>query len=95
MGRKKKSEGGEDTLEQLEQEVRKLKSENRHLHKELKRSNKKYKPHHDKEELLEEEHREKNPLCEQCGKGNIKSTDLGVRKLVSCTVCTFRKTLKK
>jgi|LakMenE18May11ns_1017448.scaffolds.fasta_scaffold9959583_20 hypothetical protein len=94
MGRQKKGEG-EDEVEKLEQELRKLKSENRHLHKELKRNNKKYKPQHNKEELIEEEHLEKTPLCQECGKGNIKTTDLGVRKLISCTVCTFRKSLKK
>lgn len=93
MSKRKKEDG--ENLEKLEQEMRKLKSENRHLHKQLKRSNKKYKPEHNKDDLLEEEHLEKNPLCEQCGKGNIKSTDLGIRKLISCTVCTFRKTMKK
>lgn len=84
-----------DEVEQLELEVRKLKSENRHLQKELKKNNKKYKPQHDKEDLIEEEHKEKNPPCSECGKGNIKTTDLGIRKLISCTVCTFRKTLRK
>lgn len=84
-----------DEVEQMALEIRKLKSENRHLQKELKKNNKKYKPQHDKEILIEEEHSDKNPPCSECGKGNIKVTDLGVRKLISCSVCTFRKTLKK
>jgi hypothetical protein len=95
MSKKKKEMDEMDEVEKLELQLRKLKSENRHLQKELKKSNKKYKPQHDKEDLLEEEHEEKNPPCTECGKGNIKVTDLGVRKLLSCTVCTFRKALKK
>lgn len=93
MGRRKKDEGDEE-VEKLEQEVRKLKSENRHLHKELKKSNKKYKPQHRKEDLLEEDHAPKAITCNECGKGEIVSTELGPRKLVRCTVCEYRKTLK-
>lgn len=90
MSRKKKEL---DEIEKLELEVRKLKSENRHLQKELKKNNKKYKPEHSKEELDEEEHLVKT-MCEECGKGKIVTTDLGPRKLVHCTVCTYRKALK-
>jgi hypothetical protein len=91
---KRKNEENEE-VEKLEQEVRKLKSENRHLHKQLKKSNKKYKPQHNSSDLVEEEYESKIEACKECGKGNIKTTDLGVRKLMTCTVCTFRKTLKK
>lgn len=83
-----------DEVEQLELEVRKLKSENRHLQKELKKNNKKYKPQHDKEQLIEEDHDQKTPSCTECGKGKIVTTDLGPRKLIHCNVCTFRKTVK-
>jgi FtsZ-binding cell division protein ZapB len=90
MSRKKNSI---DEVEQLQIEVRKLKSENRHLQKELKKNNKKYKPQHDKIDLIEEEHNDKH-ICNECGKGRIITTELGPRKLVTCTVCEYRKTLK-
>jgi len=92
MSRKKRN--GDDEVEKLEHEVRKLKSENRHLHKELKRSNKKYKQEHRKEDLLEQDHAPKAHICTECGKGEIVTTDLGPRKLVRCTICEYRKTLK-
>jgi hypothetical protein len=81
-------------MEQLEQEIKLLKSENRQLKKELKRSNKRYKPEHDQEDLLVEEHSPKKEHCTECGKGEIIITDLGVRKLIHCTVCKYRKAIK-
>ena len=92
MARRKK--GDDEDVEKLEQEVRKLKSENRHLHKELKKNNKKYKPEHNQEKLLEEDHAPKKIVCQECGKGQLVTTDLGPRKLVRCTICEYRKTLK-
>jgi hypothetical protein len=92
MARRKK--GSDEEVEHLEQEIKRLKSENRHLHKELKRSNKKYNPEHTQEELMIEEHKEKEPVCENCGKGKLAIVELGPRKLISCTVCEYRKTLK-
>ncbi len=71
-----------------------LKSENRQLLKELKKSNKQYKPEHVQSELIEEEHSPKKEKCDQCGKGEIVTTDLGVRKLIHCTICKYRKALK-
>lgn len=90
---KRKNEQNDD-IERLEQEIKRLKSENRHLHKELKRSNKKYKPEHDQEELIKEDHKHKPDICEQCGKGKLAIVELGPRKLISCDVCDYRKTLK-
>lgn len=92
MARRKKE--AEDDVEKLEIELRKLKSENRHLQKQLKKSNKKYKPEHDREKLIEEDHSPKKTICQECGKGEIVTTELGPRKLVRCTVCEYRKTLK-
>jgi len=91
MGRKK---GTDDEVEKLEQEIKRLKSENRHLHKELKRSNKKYQPEHEQEDLIKEDHKEKLNICDNCGKGKLAIVELGPRKLISCTVCEYRKTLK-
>jgi formamidopyrimidine-DNA glycosylase len=92
MARRKKD--NEDEIEILEQEIRALKSENRHLKKELKKSNKNYKPDHDQSDLIEEDYSSKKQKCEECGKGEIIITDLGVRKLIHCTVCKNRKTIK-
>jgi hypothetical protein len=92
MGRRKKE--NTDEIEQLEQEIKMLKCENRHLKKELKRSNKRYKPDHTQEDLIEEDHETKHGICEQCGKGKLAVVELGPRKLISCSVCDYRKTLK-
>jgi len=91
MGRKK---GTDDEVEKLEQEIKRLKSENRHLHKELKRSNKKYQPEHEQEDLIKKDHKEKLNICDNCGKGKLAIVELGPRKLVRCNVCEYRKTLK-
>lgn len=85
-------------IERLEQMIRELKSENRHLHKELKKSNKKYKPEY---VLMDEDSLSSSPLtpvkpkCTHCSRGEITQTDLGVRILEHCTVCDKRRTLKK
>ena len=92
MGRNKKDNS--DEIERLEQEIKTLRSENRHLKKELKQSNKRYKPEHDQDELILEEHSPKKEMCNECGKGEIITTDLGVRKLIHCTVCKYRRALK-
>lgn len=92
MSRRKK--GTDDEVEHLEQEIKRLKSENRHLHKELKRSNKKYKPEHEQEDLIKQDQEEKQGICESCGKGKLTVVELGPRQLVSCNVCEYRKTLK-
>ncbi len=88
-----------DENERLEQEMKKLKSENRHLHKELKKSSKKYKPQFSKEALMEEDNllNPNNNLCNICMKGTIRELDLGPRKLLSCSngCKDARKVLKK
>lgn len=32
--------------------------------------------------------------CVSCGKGLIKVSDLGIRKIISCTLCDYRKIIK-
>lgn len=32
--------------------------------------------------------------CQSCGKGLIKVSDLGIRKIISCTLCDYRKIIK-
>jgi hypothetical protein len=32
--------------------------------------------------------------CESCGKGVLKTSDLGIRKIISCTNCDYKKIVK-
>jgi len=95
MGRSKKQTT--DT-ENLQKQVKELKSINRHLERELKKSKQskaKSKEHQDA--LIEEEYKEKNKLetCPQCEKGNISETALGVRTIISCSNgCGYRQVIK-
>jgi hypothetical protein len=29
--------------------------------------------------------------CPDCGKGVLKTSDLGIRRITTCTLCTYRK----
>jgi predicted nucleic acid-binding Zn ribbon protein len=90
MGKRKQQREKLDELEQLQKEVKELRSINRSLEKEIKKSNKQYKPEFDSEVLLKEEVEDKRSKCPQCGKGHLISTELGPRKLVRCELCDYR-----
>lgn len=32
--------------------------------------------------------------CSECGKGTLKISDLGIRRITTCTLCTYRKVSK-
>ena len=32
--------------------------------------------------------------CQECGKGILQVSDLGIRKIIRCPVCTYRKVMK-
>jgi phosphoglycerate-specific signal transduction histidine kinase len=84
--------------EYLRGELRKLKAENRHLRKELGRTTKKVKVFEETVDLQEEPEmtlEAATDLCKSCGKGQIQTVDLGVRVMVTCTQCTYRKAYKK
>lgn len=86
-------------VEFLRGENRRLKSENRNLKKQLSRQDKKvkaYEEHVDlsvEPEIVEEELLPK-PGCPECG-SEVATVSLGVKFLVSCTNCKWRKTAKK
>lgn len=93
----------DDELEYLRGLTRKLKSENRHLKKELSRKSKR--PIVDEEleqevqeQLLEEEQTEEQllhkKLCVKCKSDNIDITDLGIRVLIVCDSCGHREVKK-
>lgn len=86
-------------VEWLRGENRRLKSENRNLKKQLSRRDKKvkaYEEHIDlsaEPEIVEEELLPK-PGCPECGEPT-QSVSLGVKFLITCTNCKYRKTVKK
>lgn len=70
----------------LKKQLIKLQQENKRLLRELGYGqNKTEKPRRTKE--IEDE-------CQSCGKGLIKVSDLGIRKIISCTLCDYRKIIK-
>lgn len=86
-------------LEYLRAQNKALRSENRHLKKELGRADKKvknYEVHMDSEIEIEAPiaMKEQSPGCEKCG-GALAQVDLGVKVLKTCYDCGNRKTLKK
>lgn len=95
MGRSKKQT---PEIEQLHQEIKNLKSINRHLERELKKSHQpkgKSKAHQDK--LIQEEFDEKDKenICQRCQKGRVTKTSLGPRIITSCSNnCGFREIVK-
>lgn len=81
-------------LEILQQENKELRSVNKSLMRKLKDESKKYKPQQSSHSLIKEEYENKDS-CLNCGKGRITTTDIGVRKIIGCTLnCGFRKIIK-
>jgi hypothetical protein len=91
MGRSKKQL---NDVEILEKENKELKSINKSLKRQMKQENKKYRPEFSKKQLEEEDYKERENICPECGKGRIIETELGPKILVHCTLCKYRKGLK-
>lgn len=97
---KKQQERSE--LEHLRAENRNLKSEIRHLKKELARKQKREHQYSDLEQRAqeielagqEEQVVVNNVKCPECS-GNLSETSIGVRILITCDKCTYRKTKKQ
>lgn len=85
-----------DTIETLREENKELRTLVKSLQRELKALNKdaNIKPEFNRDDLIKEEMESKVKKCSNCGKGKIITTDLGIRKLVHCSICTYRETLK-
>lgn len=81
--------------------VRSLKSQVRHLKRHNKELGAQAQRYEDHEEDMREEGEQ--PAVElapaatecSCGKGDLIHTDLGVKTLITCSACTFRKVKKK
>lgn len=90
--RTKKYERELDKLEQLEKQVRELKSLNRSLMKQLKKLSK-------GTQFEEDEFEFKDPIkkqvCEHCGKGTIEIVNIVGREFFKCTTCDHKGRVKK
>lgn len=85
-------------IDSLQEEIKHLKSINRHLERELKKQGKPPVSNGSKKRqdaLIEEELEDRTEKCIQCGKGSITETILGPRIIKSCTVgCGYREVMK-
>jgi len=97
MGKKNRDRSDVDRLRDV---IRTLKSENRNLKKQLGKTNKKvkaYEEHIDlsvESEIVEDQSMPDSPGCPECGEP-VQSVSLGVKILITCTSCKYRKTVKK
>lgn len=71
----------------------------RHLKKELKRAHQTIRGLEKELGYNQNKSKVKQPKevdneCLQCGKGLIKVSDLGIRKIISCTTCDYKKIIK-
>jgi len=95
MSRSKKHSS--DSLEGLKRENRELKQVVKSLQRQIKKLEKEFKPDHNQDDLIALDIQEKKPLankCTQCERGVVKTTDLGIRTIKTCTICTYREIIK-
>jgi zona occludens toxin (predicted ATPase) len=95
---KKKSK---DEVEELEQQIRELKSINRALLRRLKKVDRNYKEIFDEKDI-ENEHRKKakeeeraKRACTHCERGELTEIDILGRIFTRCTVCDWKSGAKK
>lgn len=83
----------DDYVEQLEKEVRELKSIVRSLQKKLKRVDKGFKIEH---ESKEDTRTIPNKIyCPECSKDELKTIDIAGRKFERCETCGYRNRARK
>jgi len=84
--------------ERLEEQVRRLKSENRHLHKRLKRITKGYRHYLDSEPIDEikdpKVKKEPEKVCFECERGVLELKLILNRRFRECNVCNNRTKVK-
>lgn len=66
----------------LKKELKRKEQEIKHLQRELN-----YKPSRDNDKSSK---RQKEQLCESCGKGEIRIMDIGIRRYAICQLCKKR-----
>ncbi len=79
--------------EDLQGIIKSLKREIKYLNQEIARLHKLLGYSQNKTEKTKR-FKEIEDLCASCGKGLIKVTDIGIRKIISCTVCAYKKITK-
>lgn len=87
-------------VEHLRAENKRLVSENKHLKKQIARSNKRSHQYQDLEEKVKDIELEKVTAhitqavkCPNC-QGKLKETSIGIRLLISCESCNYHETRK-
>jgi chromosome segregation ATPase len=90
-----------DEVEELEQQIRELKSVNRALLRRLKKVDRNYKEVFDEKEI-EDEYRKKakeeeraKRACTHCERGELTEIDILGRIFTRCTVCDWKSGAKK
>lgn len=85
-----------DSIQNYKSVIRKLKKENEHLRRELR---KRGDVSQDYQELLQEFDGDLNPTrknaCPQCKEGDLMKIDFGVKTVMTCNSCKYRKTQKR
>lgn len=97
MGKLKKNAketGRSDLIDKLQEENKTLKSQIRHLEREIKKSKQpKGNTKEYQDSLIEEDYKTTN-YCIKCGKGNILITSLGPKNIITCSLCDHREIVK-
>lgn len=96
MGRSSKQLSDTEKLQQ--EEIKNLKSQIKHLEREIKKQGNKPVSHGEKkrQDALIQEDFDAHDLCPHCGKGYIREIKLGPKSINSCSVgCGYKEMLKK
>lgn len=81
----------QDYVDQLEEEIRKLKSLNRHLQKQLKKNVRGYKPSNVEDD--EDDNSDSTPskaACPECNKADLIEITIANRLFRRCDLCGYR-----
>lgn len=92
MTRCKKKKDPDDEVTRLQKQVRELKALNRSLMKRLKKLDREYEEPKDIdiEDINEDLDTMHMPLCQECGKGSLKTVVISQRSWQKCDTCTYR-----
>lgn len=83
-----------DVIHDLKRQIKDRDDTIKKLYRKLNNELKAEKHAEKKSKKTEPEKDAKENSCLECPKGKLKTTDLGARKLISCSDCKYRKTTK-
>lgn len=78
----------------LKEQVRHLKKEIKRKDQEIRRLEKDLGYNQNKTEKSKKDKEIDLDTCAECGKGFLKSTNLGIRTIITCSLCPYRKVIK-